>query len=112
MQGASLVPVLQGNTPDDWRKSFYYHYYELGTHNVAAHYGVVTDRYKLVRYYRRLERVDGKRVKQDIDQWDLMDRVADPNENYSYVDQPAYAAIQQQLKAELTRLRTELGVQE
>ena len=30
MQGASLVPLFKGNTPDDWRQSFYYHYYESG----------------------------------------------------------------------------------
>ena len=49
MQGRSLVPLLRGQTPADWRKSFYYHYYEFpGPHSVARHYGVVTDRYKLV----------------------------------------------------------------
>ena len=55
MQGSSLVPILNGETPDDWRKEFYYHYYELGTHNVAAHEGIVTDRFKLAHYYRRLD---------------------------------------------------------
>ena len=29
MQGASLVPIFKGLTPKDWRKSFYYHYYEF-----------------------------------------------------------------------------------
>ena len=41
--------VLKGQTPADWRKSFYYHYYEYPEpHHVRPHYGVVTDRYKLV----------------------------------------------------------------
>ncbi len=45
MQGRSMVPVLSGATPEDWRKSFYYHYYEFPVpHHVRPHYGVVTDR--------------------------------------------------------------------
>ncbi|MFP6899326.1 MAG: sulfatase, partial [Opitutales bacterium] len=34
MQGRSLVPLLKGETPEDWRRSFYYHYYESGGHGV------------------------------------------------------------------------------
>ena len=45
MQGLSLVKVLQGKRPSNWRKSVYYHYYEFpGAHSVAKHYGVRTDR--------------------------------------------------------------------
>ena len=110
MQGASLVPFLKGQEPDDWRDAFYYHYYELGTHNVAAHYGVVTDQFKLVRYYRRLDRKDGKRTKVDIDQWDLMDRKKDPLEMQSYYGDQAYAAVQTQLKRRLDELQKELKV--
>ena len=54
MQGRSLVPVLAARRPADWRKSFYYHYYEWypgRPHHVRPHYGVVTDRYKLVQFY-------------------------------------------------------------
>jgi arylsulfatase A-like enzyme len=41
MQGRSLRPILEGETPDDWRKSVYYRYYELpGPHSVQKHYGV------------------------------------------------------------------------
>ncbi len=109
MQGRSLKPLLTGKNPADWRKSFYYHYYELGTHNVAAHYGVVTDRYKLIHYYRKIDR-EKRRAKVDIDQWDLMDRMRDPNENQSYIDDPRYGETKAELKAELDRLRTELKV--
>ena len=53
MQGRSIVPVLRGETPDDWRATFYYHYYEFpGAHSVAKHYGVRTDRHKLIHFYR------------------------------------------------------------
>lgn len=106
MQGQSLVPLLKGEEVDDWRDAFYYHYYELGTHNVAAHYGVVTDRYKLVHYYA--ERRDGQ--KNEIDMWDLMDREADPLEMKSFYDDPKYKEIKSELKNKLDQLRSDLKV--
>ena len=52
MQGESLVPLLEGKTPADWRKSVYYHYYEFPQpHHVHPHYGVRTERYKLIHFY-------------------------------------------------------------
>jgi arylsulfatase A-like enzyme len=98
MQGRSLVPVMRGQTPKDWRKSFYYHYYEFPTpHRVRPHYGVVTDRFKLVHYY-----------KPDVDDWELYDREKDPLETKNFANDPAYAETVVQLKAELQRLRVEV----
>ena len=38
MQGTSLLPVLRGRTPKDWRTSMYYRYYhDPGDHNTRAH---------------------------------------------------------------------------
>ena len=52
MQGRSLVSLLKGETPADWRDTFYYHYYENpGAHNVARHYGVTTGKHKLIHLY-------------------------------------------------------------
>ena len=28
LHGRSMAPILKEKTPKDWRKSFYYHYYE------------------------------------------------------------------------------------
>ena len=111
MQGRSLVPILRGHVPEDWRTTFYYRYYELGTHNVAQHEGVVTDRYKLVHYLRHLNRSKpkGQRV-EPVDQWDLIDRQADPREMHSYHGDPGYAQIQQELENEMARLRQEFQV--
>jgi arylsulfatase A-like enzyme len=98
MQGRSLVPILQGKTPADWRKSFYYHYYEYpAPHHVRPHYGVVTDQYKLVHFY-----------KPDVNYWELYDRKKDPNELHNYYDDPAYGRIVADLKKELERLRIEV----
>jgi len=63
----------------------------------------------LIHYYRKIDRENGrKRV--DIDQWDLMDRRRDPNENQSFIDDPDYRETRAELQAELERLRTELKV--
>ena len=53
MQGRSFRAILEGHTPKDWRKSMYYRYWMHNTsdHHVPAHYGVRTDRYKLIYYY-------------------------------------------------------------
>jgi arylsulfatase A-like enzyme len=100
MQGRSLVSLLKGETPDDWRKSFYYHYYEFPRpHHVRPHYGVVTDRYKLVRFYGP-----------DVDYWELFDRQTDPLELKSVYDETSYAAVRKELEGELVRLRAELKV--
>ncbi|WP_010584918.1 sulfatase family protein [Schlesneria paludicola] len=97
-QGRSLVPLMKGETPADWRKSLYYHYYEFPLpHRVRPHYGVITDRYKLVHYYLP-----------DVDDWELLDREKDPNEVKSFYNDPAYADVVKELRAELDRLRVEV----
>ena len=51
IQGLSLLPLLKGEHPKDWRKSLYYHFYEYpAEHMVKRHYGVRTDRYKLIHF--------------------------------------------------------------
>lgn len=99
MQGSSLVPQLRGTSPDDWRKTFYYHYYEAGGHGVPIHYGVTDGRYKLIRF-------PDKR----LDTWELFDLKNDPQEMHSEYDNPAYASRVSFMKDELARLRSNLGV--
>ena len=100
MQGRSLRPLLAGRTPADWRKSFYYHYYEYPTpHRVRPHEGVVTAQYKLVHFY-----------KPDVDYWELYDRQKDPQELRDFYNAPTYAKIVAELKLELARLKAELKV--
>lgn len=93
MQGRSLVPLLKGEAPADWRKSFYYHYYEYPQpHHVPPHYGVRTEQHKLIYYPLTKE-------------WELFDLKADPHEIKSVYDEPAQAERVKELKAELERLR-------
>jgi arylsulfatase A-like enzyme len=95
MQGRSFLSVLQGRTPKDWRTSMYYRYYHPGHHNVAAHYGIRTERYKLI-YFNKL------------DQWELYDLQTDPREMRNVYADPAHAATVKRLKAELARLKAEV----
>ncbi len=97
MQGRSMVSLMNGQTPADWRRSLYYHYYEYPVpHRVRPHYGVVTDRYKLVHYYAP-----------DVDDWELLDRQADPLEVKNFYNDPFYAETVKELTAELTRVKAE-----
>ena len=45
MQGKSLVPLLKGNTPKDWRKSIYYHYYEYSLYYYYYYYALRSHNY-------------------------------------------------------------------
>jgi len=95
MQGRSVRKLLRGKTPDDWRTSIYYHYYEYpAVHSVKRHYGVRTKQYKLIHFYN------------DIDEWELYDLEKDPHELKSVYSDPAYTDIVKELTAELKRLRT------
>lgn len=94
MQGRSFVPVLKGETPDDWRTAHYYHYYEHPSeHNVMRHYGITTDKYKLIHFYY------------DIDEWELYDLEKDPQEMKNIYGDPAYADVQADLHKQLEELR-------
>ena len=104
MQGRSLVPVLAGETPDDWRQSHYYHYYEWpGAHAVSRHYAVCTARYKLICFYNPDD---------DRTIWELIDLEVDPLETQNFYDDPAYAEVRAELHAELRHLRDQYGVPE
>ena len=98
MQGASMVPILKGETPDDWRKEHYYHYYAYPDwHLVKRHYGIADERYKLIHFYY------------DIDEWELYDLEEDPDElNNVYYD-PAYTEIREDLHQRLEQLREKYG---
>ncbi len=101
MQGRSLRPILEGQTPADWRKAMYYQYYEYpGFHAVKKHYGVRTERYKLIHFY------------DDIDAWELYDLAKDPNEVNNLYEDAEYQGVVADLKNQLTGLRQSLKVTE
>jgi len=97
IQGCSFLPLLSGKHPRNWRTSMYYRYYHYpGDHQVQQHYGVRTERYKLIYFHR-------------LDQWELFDLRKDPHELKNVYADRSYAGTVRKLKAELVRLRTELN---
>ncbi len=94
MQGRSFLPLFSGRLVPDWPRSVYYHYFEFpAVHMTKRHYGVRTERYKLIHFYN------------DIDAWELYDLEQDPVERHNLYADPAYAAVRRDLEAELARLR-------
>lgn len=96
MQGASLNPVFKSNgkTPKKWREAVYYHYYEYPSwHMVMRHYGMRTDRYKLIHFYN------------DEDYWEMYDLQNDPHEMSNIYGQQQYADTQEKLHKQLLRLQ-------
>ena len=95
IQGRSFLPLMNGKTPRDWRKSLYYHYYEYpAEHSVRRHYGVRTERYSLMHFYH------------DIDEWELFDLVEDPLQLHNLYGEPGTESVTASLLQELERLQT------
>lgn len=91
IQGQSLVPLLN-NDSQNWRRSLYYAYYELGEHAVPQHFGVRTQSHKLIYFPGTKE-------------WNLFDLEQDPYEMTSVHRDPAYREVRQSLETEFSRLR-------
>jgi arylsulfatase A-like enzyme len=97
MQGASLVPLLKGNKPDDWRKSIYYHYYEYPSyHQVPRHNGIRTDRYKLINFY-------------EFGEWEFYDLKTDPDELKNLYGNPEKKELIEQIRKQLLELQKDYG---
>ena len=94
IQGKSFLPLLaeKPNTKD-WRKAMYYHYYEFPQpHHVAPHFGVRTERYKLIRFYG------------PYDSWELFDLKNDRQELHNLYDDPKMKELIADLKGQLKSL--------
>lgn len=98
MQGRSLMPLLWGGNPSDWRDAVYYHYFEgpPRVHNVARHYGVRTDQYTLVHF-------------PDHDEWEFFDLEKDPEQLASLYHDPEYQETIGSLKNKLVELQEKYG---
>jgi arylsulfatase A-like enzyme len=98
MQGESLLPLMMGKKPVSWRDAVYYHYFEYpAVHMVKRHYGIRTDRYKLIHFYY------------DADEWELYDLREDPHELNNLYGKTEYAQVISELKIRLENLRKEYG---
>lgn len=94
IQGDSYLSLLEGENPKDWRKSLYYHFYEYpAEHSVARHYGVSTNRYKLIHFYY------------NMDEWELYDLEKDPMEMNNLYGKRGYEKVTKNMKKELVKLQ-------
>src|SRR5690606_20260138 len=97
MQGKSFRKLVSGSS-EEWRDAVYYTYYEYpSVHMVKRHYGVATDRYKLMHFYY------------DIDEWEMYDLEKDPNEMKNVYGDPAYKEVQEEMHQKLQAIRAEYG---
>lgn len=94
MQGLSFLPLVTSKKTrtTKGRKAIYYHYYENGEHAVSPHFGIRTDRYKLIRFYNRVEG------------WELFDLQKDPAEMNNLYGKPGYEKLTAGLKEQLRKL--------
>jgi arylsulfatase A-like enzyme len=91
MQGESLLPLVTGKKTKG-RSAMYYHYYENGVHAVSPHFGIRTKRYKLIRFYKR------------VNSWELYDLQEDPYEMNNLFGKKGNGKITAELMVGLKRL--------
>jgi arylsulfatase A-like enzyme len=123
MQGHSFVDALRGaDAPKTWRKGTYYRYWMhmAHGHNNPGHFGIRTDRHKLIFFYgmdytdthnkRLVTKHEGNRFwKNTPVAWEFYDLKRDPHEMHNRYEDPDYQEIIRSLKVELKKLRQELG---
>ena len=100
VDGRSLVTILTGDAPRDWRRSLYYHYYDDGAYNLPRFEGVLSGRYKLINYYYPEQ------------EWELFDLMSDPHEMNSVYHEDSCNSVVFDMKKELARLRRQYQVPE
>lgn len=122
MHGVSLLPLLKGEKPKDWRTGLYYHYYEFPSeHAVRKHFGLRTNRYKLIRYYwdendqkildqhRAWGMKDYDMANTHVDEWELYDLKNDADEMHNIYGQEGTEQLTEELKAQLKELQASYG---
>jgi arylsulfatase A-like enzyme len=91
MQGNSMLSLMTDKSTKG-REALYYHYYENGEHAVSPHFGIRTQRYKLIRFYKR------------VNSWELYDLETDPHELNNLAGNKKYNRIMAELKLQLDQL--------
>ncbi len=93
LQGRSFKNLVNGNEKR-WRDAIYYNYYEYpAEHHVLRHYGIRTNRYKLIHFYY------------DMDEWELYDLKKDSKEMHNVYNDINYAGVKEMMHKKLNELR-------
>jgi arylsulfatase A-like enzyme len=111
MQGHSFRHNVEGHSPKNWRRAMYYRYWmhNDNDHHVPAHYGIRTDRYKLIYYYNQPLGMTGSFPNGKPPEWEFFDLKTDPREMHNLYSDPKHARLIQHLKGELAKLQSEAG---
>jgi len=108
MQGRSFAPALKGQAkPEIWRTVTYYRYWMHMAHSlkVPAHFGVRSERYKLIFFYGCSQNGGGEPTPAA---WEFYDLEKDPFEMKNQYSNPEYAKIIADMKVQLKQTREEL----
>ncbi len=123
MQGLSFAGAMAGGEePEGWRTGTYYRYWMhmAHGHNNPGHFGIRTKQSKLIFFYgtdytdthnkRLVTTREGNRFwKSTPAAWEFYDLSKDPHEMHNRFGDPEYQEVIGALKAELKKLREELG---
>lgn len=122
MQGMSFINTLEGKKEKNWRTATYYRYWMHNIHHwVPAHFGVRTDRYKLIFYYAKHYLPESEWDKyywvnemKSIGyntpvSWEFYDLKNDPEELHNRYADPNFKTIIDSLKLEILRQREVLN---
>lgn len=96
-QGRSLVPILQGKTPADWRTDFFCEHL-FDNKMVPKSEGVRNQRFTYLRWFEQKPVVE-----------ELYDHVADFDETHNLVKDARYADVLDKLRKRTTELRDKYG---
>lgn len=113
MQGRSFRASLEGETPKDPREAIYYRYWNHWQHPDGAlrpaHYGLRTERYKLIFFYGLpLDHTYHQSAEPTEPRWELYDLAKDPHELDNVYNDPAYAQTVKRLKRKLLEKKKHL----
>ncbi|KAF3343234.1 putative transporter [Verticillium dahliae VDG2] len=110
-KGVSFVPVLRGQTPEDWQQIAYHRYWmhQDIIHEAYAHYGVRDQRYKLIYWYNEDFGLKGTRPGGEEKEWELFDCEEDPLELFNCYHEPRYEDTVRRMTRMLEDKMAEIG---
>jgi len=107
MQGKSFFPLLKGE-PTEWDNTLYYRYW-MHRDMTPAHFGIRTERYKLIYYYGLNLDTNSFGHPDTEPAWELYDLQNDPLEMHNVYNKTDYKQVQEQLKVQLANKRKQVG---
>ena len=111
MQGESLRPLLNQTDIQNWQQVAYHRYWmhRDPDHNAYSHYGIRTQKYKLIYWYNEGFDLPGTNHGGEDKEWELYDCEQDPLELFNIFNDPNYHEIIVKLTQILEEKMQEIG---